>query len=94
VRKLLGLEGTALGERYNRLVRERDLSAESLADADPKALVRASKGHGDRIAQFAEISGSQSALLGDAALLAPWEVLLTRIRCCATTIRGDRLGDV
>ncbi len=79
VRKLLGLEGTALGERYNRLLRERDLSAESLTDADPKALIRASKGHGERVAQFAGVGEAQAALSADAARLTPWATLLGRV---------------
>jgi len=79
VRKLLGLEHTALGERYNRLLRERDLSAASLGDADPGALVRASSLHTERVATFGEVATSQTALKNDAALLSPWDELLARV---------------
>ena len=78
VRKLLGLEHTALGERYHRLLRERDLSAASLAEADPKALVRASHLHSERTTTFAEVDASQTSLKADAELLEPWADLLER----------------
>ena len=78
VRKLLGLEHTALGERYHRLLRERDLSAASLAEADPKALVRASHLHSERTTTFAEVDASQTSLKADAELLEPWAELLER----------------
>jgi S-DNA-T family DNA segregation ATPase FtsK/SpoIIIE len=89
VRKLLGLEATALGERYSRLLRERDLSAEALGNAAPKALVRASRAHAERTAQFAEVAQAQEALATDAALLAPWEALLERL----TTLHNDYPGE-
>ena len=79
VRKLLGLEHTALGERYNRLLRERDLSAASLKEAGPPALVRASHLHTERISIFAEVDASQTSLRADAALLEPWAELLARV---------------
>ncbi len=79
VRKLLGLEHTALGERYNRLLRERDLSSASLKEADPKALVRASNLHNERVTTFAEVDTSQTSLKADAALLGPWAELLKRV---------------
>ena len=78
VRKLLGLEHTALGERYSRLLRERDLSSASLGEADPKALVRASHLHSERVTTFAEVDASQTSLKADAALLEPWAELLER----------------
>ena len=79
VRKLLGLEHTALGERYGRLLRERDLSSATLKEADPGALVRASSGHAERITTFAEVETSQKALTHDAALLEPWAEFLARV---------------
>ena len=79
VRKLLGLERTALGERYGRLLRERDLSAAALKDADPRALVQASGRHTERVTTFAEVEVSQETLTHDAALLSPWAELLGRV---------------
>lgn len=83
MRKLLGLEHTALGERYNRLVRERDLSAASLTEspsgADPRALVRASSLHAERAATLSEVTASQRDLKADTALLAPWAEFLAHV---------------
>ncbi len=79
VRKLLGLERIALGERYGRLLRERDLSAVSLEDADPRTLVHALSRHTERVTTFATVEVSQEALGADAALLGPWSEFLGRV---------------
>ncbi len=79
VRKLLGLGHTALGERYSRLLRERDLAAASLSETTPKQLVRATQAHGDRTNELAEVEGAQVALADDTALLGPWAALLERV---------------
>ena len=79
VRKLLGLGHTALGERYSRLLRERDLAAASLSETTPKQLVRATQAHGDRTDELAEVAEAQVALADDTALLGPWAALLGRV---------------
>ena len=89
LRKVLGLEHTALGERYNRLVRDREGDAEALREADAKGLVRASRRHTERLAQFREVSASQTALAADAALLAPWADLLGRVDDARADLPND-----
>jgi len=79
VRKLLGLGHTALGERYSRLLRERDHAAASLAETTPKQLVRATQAHSDRTDELAEVAEAQTALTDDTALLEPWAALLARV---------------
>ena len=89
LRKVLGLEHTALGERYNRLVRDREGAAEALREADAKGLVRASRRHAERLAQFREVSASQAAIVADAALLAPWADLLGRVDDARADLPND-----
>ncbi len=89
LRKVLGLEHTALGERYNRLLRDRDGAAEALKDADAGELVRASRRHTERLTQFGEASASQAALVADAALLAPWADLLGRVDDARADLPND-----
>ena len=79
VRKLLVLEHTALGERYNRLTRERDHAVEALADTTPKQLVRATQAHADRTDDLSEVEAAQAALSADTELLGPWTALLERV---------------
>ena len=79
VRKLLVLEHTALGERYSRLLRDRDHAVEALSDTTPKQLVRATQAHADRTDEFAEVEAAQAALSADTELLGPWTALLERV---------------
>ena len=90
VRKLLALELTALGERYSRALRERDLSHASLKGADPALLVVAHRQHTERLQLFGEIDTAQRALEEDAALLGPWDAFMARV----AALRQDYPKDV
>ena len=90
VRKLLGLELTALGERYSRALRGRDLSHASLQAADPALLAQAQEQHTERLRLFGELDTAQRALEDDAALLTPWDAFMARV----AALRQDYPKDV
>jgi len=89
LRKALMLDLTALGERYRRLLRERDLAAAGLREVTPRTLVRAFEQHGARLARFQEVAEAQAALTHDVGLLAPWRALLGRLGALLRDLPGD-----
>ena len=76
VRKALALDLTAISERYNRLIRERDLAEARLKEVSAGELASILEAHGTRMAHYKEVVHSQNALEEDANRLEPWRDLV------------------
>jgi len=80
LRHSLDLDLTALGTRYRKLTRERELAEQALADVTPGLLVKLYDQHHERSRQYQQIADACEAVAQASYLLEQWRPLANKLQ--------------
>ncbi len=75
LRRTLSVEVMGIGERYYKLLRERDTAKGSLKGLRPRELAVIAEAHQRRLSKYQDVQGELDELSEEVALLMPWHTL-------------------